>query len=123
MILRDKRNFISLLVLIPVAVFFLSCCCLQAEAKLVSSEKSKCGACPKTQSSKQDKSAHDDCPHAKVKAVNDNQGTELSVAKYFFLPAVYTQVVLPESRNSLPLQLTAPPIYASLDFHNPILRV
>ncbi|MCC6758942.1 MAG: hypothetical protein IT395_04880 [Candidatus Omnitrophica bacterium] len=72
---RPKLKLFSAFLLIPVAILFLSCCCLKADASTV--KKSSCASCPK----KETPDHQNDCPHAKIKAVVDGDLALVKITK------------------------------------------
>lgn len=118
---RTKKILMGL-ILLPLGVFFLSCCCLTAETKAAKAPAG-CKSCPQKQKSQD----HADCPHANVKAVFAAHASDLKVVSDFSLPAVFgtaqyrfadPQFVIIRYQH-----FESPPITLSLYSQNPVLRV
>ncbi|MCB9772332.1 MAG: hypothetical protein H6754_07260 [Candidatus Omnitrophica bacterium] len=118
--LREKKRIWSVLILVPVAFLFLSCCCFKAEAAVV--KKSNCAACPQ-----KDTSNHQaQCPHKQIKAVVDSHTFDETVLKQSFIPIpsmVENRLTSPQFKNKFTLHFDNPQNYSSLYPQNPILRL
>jgi len=119
---HSSHKILATLLLVPIAVLFLSCCCLKAEAS--TAKKSACSSCPKKENSEHHSS--ENCPHAKIKAIADNANGDLLFTKNLapvFVLSLKPFVIIFNAKSYAVAQLTAPPLHPSLYFQNPILRV
>ncbi|MCC6758495.1 MAG: hypothetical protein IT395_02555 [Candidatus Omnitrophica bacterium] len=121
---RRIHKLFSAFLLIPVAILFLSCCCLKADASTV--KKSSCASCPKKETSDH----QTDCPHAKIKAVVDGDLALVKITKAtLVLPVLLSNPQLVSSYFSQLValeRLDTSQQYSShqaLRTQNPILRV
>ena len=118
--IRAYKKLLSALLLIPIAVFFLSCCCLKADASVV--KKSSCASCPQQKNSNHQA----DCPHAKIRAVVDVQFIDLKLIKDSCVLALFldTQNLNHSCFFVRPHSLVdTSQRYSSLFPQNPILRL
>ena len=118
--LREKKRIWSMLVLVPVAFLFLSCCCLKVEASVP--KKSNCAACPQKDTSKHQA----ECPHKQIKAVVDSHTSDVTILKQsFILSALVVENCLtsPQFKDKFTQHFDNPQNYSSLYPQNPILRL
>lgn len=116
-----SAKLLKAFLLVPVGFFFLACCCLTVTQpqKVV---KVGCKSCPQPEKSQ----SHDNCPHAKIKAVFEHaKSIKVFVSLFELAPLVSVREFYPwvETQTfAYPFEL-GPPVQVSLYSQNLILRV
>lgn len=120
---KSTRKILVSLVLLPIGIFFLSCCCLKADAQL-SKASSGCKSCPQKETSQKE---HTDCPHANLKAVFAAYVQDIKAVQDLLVSAVLSaaeDLFLNPQFAVVPFDYpNSPPVHLSLHSQNPILRV